>query len=52
MISAIQWVPQLVGSAGGGDIFPEPGVQRIGRDRMISDSLEPARRACNLIVGS
>ncbi len=52
MISAIQWVSQLVGIAGGDDVFPELGLQRMGRDRVIADALEPARRAPDLIVGS
>ena len=52
MISAIEWVSQLVGVAGGDDIFPELACRRMGRDRVISDALEPARRAPDLIVGS
>ncbi|HZF81767.1 MAG TPA: helical backbone metal receptor [Rubrivivax sp.] len=52
MISAIQWVSQLIGVAGGEDVFPELGVQRMGRDRIVADALEPARRAPDLIVGS
>ena len=52
MISAIQWVSQLVGVAGGDDVFPELGVQSMGRHRVIADPLEPARRAPDLIVGS
>jgi iron complex transport system substrate-binding protein len=52
MISAIQWVSELIGIAGGDDVFPELGVQRMGRDRIIADALEPARRAPDLIVGS
>jgi iron complex transport system substrate-binding protein len=52
MISAIQWVSQLIGIAGGDDIFPELGSQRMGRDRVIAEPLEPARRAPELIVGS
>jgi iron complex transport system substrate-binding protein len=52
MISAIQWVSQLIGMAGGDDIFPELAAQRMGRDRVIADALEPARRAPELIVGS
>jgi iron complex transport system substrate-binding protein len=52
MISAIQWVSELIGVAGGDDVFPELGVQRMGRDRVIADALEPARRAPDLIVGS
>jgi iron complex transport system substrate-binding protein len=52
MISAIQWVSQLVGIAGGDDVFPELALQRMGRDRVIADPLEPARRAPDVIVGS
>jgi iron complex transport system substrate-binding protein len=52
MISAIQWVSQLLGLAGGDDVFPELAVQRMGRDRVIADTLEPARRAPDLIIGS
>ena len=52
MISAIQWVSELVGVAGGDDVFPELALQRMGRDRVIADALEPARRAPDLIVGS
>lgn len=52
MISAIQWVSQLIGVAGGDDVFPELALQAGGRDRVIADVLEPARRAPDLIVGS
>src|SRR5438105_3504435 len=52
LISAIQWVSQLIGIAGGDDVFPELAVQRMGRDRVIADPLEPARRAPDLVVGS
>ncbi len=52
MISAIRWVSELVGIAGGDDVFPELAAQSLGRDRVIADALEPARRAPDLIVGS
>ena len=52
MISAIQWVSELVTVAGGDDVFPELAVQSMGRDRVIADALEPARRAPDLIIGS
>ncbi|MBA4178377.1 MAG: cobalamin-binding protein [Leptothrix sp. (in: Bacteria)] len=52
MISAIQWVSQLVAVAGGDDVFPELAVMSMGRDRVVADALEPARRAPDLIVGS
>jgi iron complex transport system substrate-binding protein len=52
MISAIQWVSELLTLAGGDDVFPELALQRMGRDRVIADALEPVRRRPDLIVGS
>ena len=52
MISAIRWVSELVTVAGGDDVCPELALQSMGRDRVISDALEPARRAPDLIIGS
>jgi len=52
MISAIEWVSQLITVAGGDDIFPERAVMRMGRERVLADPLEPVRRAPDLIVGS
>ncbi len=52
MISAIQWVSELITVAGGDDVFPERAVMSLGRDRVIADPLEPARRAPDLIIGS
>jgi len=52
MISAIQWVSELIGIAGGEDVFPELGRQSLGRDRIVADPLEPARRAPELVIGS
>lgn len=52
MISAIQWVSQLITVAGGDDVFPELALQPAGRGRVIADALEPARRAPDLIFGS
>jgi len=52
LISAIAWVSELIGIAGGEDVFAELGRMRMGRDRVIADALEPVRRAPELIVGS
>ncbi len=52
LISAIQWVSELVAVAGGDDVFPELATQRMGRDRIVADAAEPARRAPDLVVGS
>ncbi len=51
-ISAIRWVSELVGVAGGEDVFPELSVQSLGKDRIIADPLEVPRRAPDLILGS
>ena len=51
-ISGIRWVSELVGIAGGDDVFPELAAQPMGRDRIIADPLEVARRAPDLILGS
>jgi len=52
MISAIRWVSELITLAGGDDVFPELAVQSMGRDRVISDPAQPARRAPDVIIGS
>ncbi len=52
MISAIQWVSQLVGIAGGDDVFPELARQRMGRDRVIDDPARVVTRSPEVIVGS
>ncbi|WP_374668700.1 ABC transporter substrate-binding protein [Ramlibacter sp.] len=51
-ISGIRWVSELIGIAGGDDVFPELAMQPMGRDRIIADPLEVARRAPDLIIGS
>jgi len=51
-ISAIRWVSELIGIAGGDDIFPELATQSLGRDRIVADPLEAPRRAPQLIFGS
>jgi iron complex transport system substrate-binding protein len=52
MISAIQWVSELLATAGGDDIFPELAVQPMGRQRVVADALEPVRRAPDIVIGS
>jgi iron complex transport system substrate-binding protein len=51
-ISAIRWVSELVGIAGGDDVFPELAVQALGKGRIIADPLEIVRRAPDIIIGS
>jgi iron complex transport system substrate-binding protein len=51
-ISAIAWVSELIGIAGGEDCFPELARESLGRDRIIADPQEVVRRAPDIIVGS
>jgi iron complex transport system substrate-binding protein len=51
-ISAIKWVSELVGLAGGNDCFPELAEQSLGKNRIIADPLEAPRRAPQIIFGS
>lgn len=51
-ISAIRWVSELIGIAGGDNCFPELALASLGRDRIIADPLEVPRRAPDLILGS
>lgn len=51
-ISAIQWVSELVNMAGGDDIFPERAAMSLGRDRILADPMEAARRQPDIIIGS
>ncbi len=51
-ISAIRWVSELIGVAGGDDLFPELAAEPLGRDRIVADPLEVPRRAPDIIIGS
>jgi iron complex transport system substrate-binding protein len=51
-ISGIRWVSELVGIAGGDDVFPELARESLGKNRIIADVMEVPRRAPDLIFGS
>ncbi|MEO7742763.1 MAG: cobalamin-binding protein [Usitatibacter sp.] len=51
-ISCIAWVSELLGIAGGDDIFPERAACSLGKDRILADPMEVVRRAPDIIVGS
>ncbi|MGH8081468.1 MAG: ABC transporter substrate-binding protein [Lysobacter sp.] len=51
-ITGIRWVSELVGIAGGDDVFPEHAAMSLARDRILADPLEVVRRAPDLILGS
>ncbi|QDL39712.1 cobalamin-binding protein [Rhodoferax sediminis] len=51
-ISAIRWVSELIGIAGGDDCFPELAAQSMGKNRIIADGLDVVRRNPDIIIGS
>ena len=51
-ISAIRWVSELIGIAGGDDCFPELALQAGGKNRIIADGTEIVRRNPDIIIGS
>ena len=52
LISGIRWVSELIGIAGGDDVFPERALCALGRDRILEDPGEVVRRAPEIILGS
>ena len=51
-ISAIRWVSELMGMAGGDDCFPELARMSLGKDRIIADGQTIVERAPDIIIGS
>jgi iron complex transport system substrate-binding protein len=51
-ISCIRWVSELIGIAGGDDIFPERARCALGKDRILGDAGEIIRRAPDIVLGS
>ena len=51
-ISAIRWVSELMGMAGGDDCFPELAQQAMGKDRIIANGQSIVERAPDIIIGS
>jgi iron complex transport system substrate-binding protein len=51
-ISAIRWVSELLGMAGGDDCFPELASEPLGKQRIIADAGEIVRRNPDIILGS
>lgn len=51
-MSAIRWVSELIGIAGGDDCFAELATQALGKHRIIADPLEIVRRNPDIIIGS
>jgi iron complex transport system substrate-binding protein len=51
-ISAIAWVSELIGIAGGDDCFPELAREPMGKGRIIADGQEIVQRNPDIIFGS
>jgi iron complex transport system substrate-binding protein len=52
LISGIRWVSELIGIAGGEEVFPERAACALARDRILADPAEVMRRAPDIILGS
>lgn len=51
-ISGIAWVSELVGVAGGIDIFPELAKESLAKNRIVADPSDVIRRHPDIILGS
>ncbi|MDE2418116.1 MAG: cobalamin-binding protein [Burkholderiales bacterium] len=51
-ISAIRWVSELIGIAGGDDCFPELSREPLGKNRIIADGATIVARNPDIIIGS
>ena len=51
-MSTIRWVSELMGMAGGDDVFPELALQSMGRDRIIASGQTIVDRAPDIVIGS
>ena len=51
-ISGIRWVSELVGIAGGDDIFPERATCSLAKDRILADGNEVVTRKPDIVIGS
>jgi iron complex transport system substrate-binding protein len=51
-ISAIRWVAEVLGLAGGDDVFPELAHKALGKDRIIADGAQVLAQDPDIIIGS
>jgi iron complex transport system substrate-binding protein len=52
LITGIRWVSELIGIAGGDDVFPERALCALAKGRILGDSDEVIRRAPDVMLGS
>jgi iron complex transport system substrate-binding protein len=51
-ISGIRWVSELIGIAGGDDIFPELAIEPLAKQRILADDSSIIERAPQIVFGS
>jgi iron complex transport system substrate-binding protein len=51
-ISAIRWVSELIGIAGGDDVFPQRAAASLAKDRIVADASEIIDATPDIIIGS
>ena len=51
-ITGIRWVSELIGIAGGDEIFPERAREALARNRIIADPMEIVVRRPDIVIGS
>ena len=51
-ITGIRWVSELIGIAGGDDVFPEMAGESLAKHRILADDSEVVRRKPDIILGS
>jgi iron complex transport system substrate-binding protein len=52
LISGIRWVSELIGIAGGDDVFPERAACSLAKDRILGDAGEVISRAPDIMLAS
>lgn len=52
LITGIRWVAELIGIAGGDDIFPEHAQASLAKDRILATGAPVIERAPDIILGS
>jgi iron complex transport system substrate-binding protein len=52
IITGIRWVAELIGIAGGDDVFPEHSRESLAKHRILADGAEVVERAPDIILGS
>ncbi|RZI41189.1 cobalamin-binding protein [Herbaspirillum sp. HC18] len=52
LISGIGWVSELIGIAGGNDVFADAAGRPGAKERIIADPMEVVRRSPDIIIGS